>query len=146
MFRELLVLITICHCFAQLTQEEKDSLLNAHNEARSAVNPSAANMSRMEWDDAIAGNAQTIASRCNFAHSQNSERTIGVNFNYVGENIYLTSSRTFSGERLANAVTSWVSEESIYTFSTNQCSGVCGHYTQVRPCLVIILSVYERGV
>jgi hypothetical protein len=116
---------------AQLTQDEERMLLLTHNDARTAVIPPAANMLRMEWDSAIARNAQTYANRCNFEHSRRSERILGVNFTSVGENLFVTSSTEFSGERLITAVTSWVNEKADYTYSTGACSAICGHYTQV---------------
>ncbi len=45
----------------------------------------------------------------------------------MGENIYGASgSATPQG-----AVSSWMSEKSDYDIATGQCSGTCGHYTQV---------------
>lgn len=33
---------------------------------------------------------------------------------------------------LDNSVASWVNEKKDYDYASNSCSGVCGHYTQVR--------------
>ena len=46
---------------------------------------------------------------------------------YVGENIY-GSSGAATGPA---AVASWASEAASYNYSSNTCSGVCGHYTQL---------------
>jgi hypothetical protein len=46
---------------------------------------------------------------------------------YVGENIY-GSSGTATGPA---AVSSWASESANYNYNSNQCTGVCGHYTQL---------------
>jgi len=39
---------------------------------------------------------------------------------------------TGSSGYLERGVASWVNEKKDYTYSTNSCSGVCGHYTQVN--------------
>ena len=39
---------------------------------------------------------------------------------------------TGSSGYLESGVASWVNEKEDYTYSTNSCSGVCGHYTQVN--------------
>ena len=39
---------------------------------------------------------------------------------------------TGSSGYLESGVASWVNEKKDYTYSTNSCSGVCGHYTQVN--------------
>jgi hypothetical protein len=89
-----------------------------HNQARSGVLPQPATaVPPLTWDSTVAAAAQTWANGCKFQHSSNG----------YGENIYAsTGSATPSA-----IVSSWVSEKTNYTYSTNTCSGTCGHYTQV---------------
>ena len=80
------------------------------------------------WSSTVASTAQAWANGCQFAHNP----ALG-SLNY-GENIYATA---FSGSPPPgynppiDAVNSWASEAADYDYSTNSCSGVCGHYTQL---------------
>jgi len=57
-----LIFATVLKVKAALTQEQKDTLLNLHREARAAVN--ASNMKELNWDDNLASVAQNYASSC----------------------------------------------------------------------------------
>ena len=48
-------------------------------------------------------------------------------FTSVGENLFASSGQA----NYASAVLNWYNEVQDYTYSSNFCSGVCGHYTQV---------------
>ena len=50
-------------------------------------------------------------------------------FNSVGENLAISSGR---GDNYEGLFMAWHNERSNYNFNTNGCSGVCGHYTQVK--------------
>lgn len=105
--------------------------LDAHNVARSIVVPTAANMKKMKWSNELAEVAQNYANKCIWGH--NSARTTDTSvltsqFSYVGENLYVTSRSTVDP---SSAVESWDSEKNDYTYSSQACTGVCGHYTQV---------------
>jgi len=52
----LLIFLTALKIKANLTQEQKDTLLNLHREARAAVN--ASNMKELYWDNELANIAQ----------------------------------------------------------------------------------------
>ncbi len=52
----LLVFISVLKVKAALTQEQKDTLLKLHRQARAAVN--ASNMKELNWDDDLANVAQ----------------------------------------------------------------------------------------
>jgi len=56
-----LIFATALKVKAALTQEEKDTLLNLHREARAAVN--ASNMKEINWDNNLATIAQVIFFR-----------------------------------------------------------------------------------
>ncbi|XP_048780979.2 peptidase inhibitor R3HDML-like [Ostrea edulis] len=105
--------------------------LDAHNTARSIVSPTATNMRKMKWSDELAQVAQNYANKCIWGH--NSARTsdtkaLTSQFSYVGENLYVTSR---SSVLPSSAVESWDDEKSDYSYGTQACTGVCGHYTQV---------------
>ena len=51
-----LVFLAVLNVKADLTQEQKDTLLNLHREARAAVN--ASNMKELNWDNNLATIAQ----------------------------------------------------------------------------------------
>ena len=51
-----LIFLAVLNVKADLTQEQKDTLLNLHREARAAVN--ASNMKELYWDDGLANIAQ----------------------------------------------------------------------------------------
>lgn len=90
----------------------------AHNAVRAAVNPPAPSpIPPLEWAPDVAGVAQAYAEQCVFKHSGNS----------YGENIYATT----GGATAQDVVDSWSSEVVDYDYTTNTCSGTCGHYTQV---------------
>ncbi|XP_022325337.2 GLIPR1-like protein 1 [Crassostrea virginica] len=108
----------------QSSSSEAHEFLNAHNEKRRIVSPAAANMREMKWSNELATIARNFASRC--GHGHNSARSSqSASFQYVGENIY----RGYGSAR--DAVELWDSEKKYYHFSSNTCSSVCGHYTQV---------------
>jgi hypothetical protein len=90
----------------------------AHNAARAAVSPpAAAPIPPLTWSDTVAATAQAWANNCHFMHSGGK----------YGENIYASSGTSTP----AQVVDSWVAEKANYDYATNQCKGVCGHYTQV---------------
>jgi uncharacterized protein YkwD len=90
----------------------------AHNQARASVAPAASTpLPALQWSATVAATAQAWADRCVFEHSGGS----------YGENLYADT-----GQGDASAVVAdWVAERASYDFSSNTCSGVCGHYTQV---------------
>eukprot|EP00105_Crassostrea_gigas_P025456 XP_011446050.1 PREDICTED: GLIPR1-like protein 1 [Crassostrea gigas] len=106
--------------------------LDAHNDARSIVSPTATNMLKMKWSAELATVAENYAKKCIWGH--NAARTsdtqaLTSQFSYVGENLYVTSRSTASPTA---AVKAWDDEKTDYTYSTKACSAVCGHYTQVH--------------
>lgn len=106
------------------TNSDDVEFLNAHNDKRRIVNPSAANMLEMKWSQELADIARNHAQKCVFAH--NGQRSAqSTTFTYVGENIYIGPASA------AAVVKEWDDEKAVYGFSGNTCSGVCGHYTQV---------------
>ena len=91
-----------------------------HNQARVNVNPvPAMPLPSMSWDTTVAAAAQAWADQCNFSHY-----TAG-----YGQNLYASAGG--GPPSPTSVVVNWVSEVSAYNYSTNACSGTCGHYTQV---------------
>lgn len=108
--------------------EPSDAALNgivaAHNAVRAGVQPAASPpLANMQWSDEDAAVAKAYAAKCVFAHNpQRGQR---------GENIYAAGGGGSTMKSPKAVVDSWASEAKNYTYATNQCSGVCGHYTQV---------------
>ncbi|XP_078334905.1 peptidase inhibitor R3HDML-like [Crassostrea virginica] len=110
---------------------DQQDYVDAHNEARFAVSPKAANMKKMKWSAELAQVAENYAKKCLWAH--NPERTkeaqtMTSQFSYVGENLYVTSADSVDPRA---AVLAWDNEKASYNYTSLQCTGVCGHYTQV---------------
>ncbi|XP_014859073.1 PREDICTED: glioma pathogenesis-related protein 1 isoform X2 [Poecilia mexicana] len=102
-----------------------------HNKARSAVRPPANDMLYMSWDEALAITARAWGKHCDFKHNVHL-REVGrmhPTFTSVGENIWTGyPPNMFS---VKSAVQSWVDEVQDYSYEENNCTAVCGHYTQV---------------
>ncbi|NWU74480.1 GLIP1 protein, partial [Onychorhynchus coronatus] len=138
LFEALLSLdfFTCFHAYLQYplpdTQDAKfiKDCVRAHNTFRSKVNPAASNMFRVSWDAALAKTAKAWAKKCKFKHNTNLEiqGKIHPTFTLVEENIWTDIATTFS---VGAALCYWFNEVSSYDFSTNICTGMCGHYTHV---------------
>lgn len=81
--------------------------------------------------------AQTYAQQCNFQHNaaRSTQYVMAAGANpaatYVGENLFVTSANESLG-LIASAIQAWYDEKASYNFASGSCTGVCGHYTQVR--------------
>ncbi|MEZ4363383.1 MAG: CAP domain-containing protein [Kofleriaceae bacterium] len=101
--------------------------LIAHNQVRQQVG-----LPPLTWDPALAAIAKAWAAKCVDVEDpiglidHNAGRSSGQS-GPVGENIYGAS----SGATGPAAVNSWASEAANYNYASNQCSDVCGHYTQL---------------
>ncbi len=139
-----------------LSTEDKQALLDAHNNYRSqtalgkiesanGLLPYATNMNALLWDDGLAQVARDYASKAVWEHNANrsvdlQDNSTLVSFElpsnaYVGENLYLTSAlaRLEGDFGLLGGIDSWMDESRDWVFGDNggQCSGVCGHMTQI---------------
>ena len=105
---------------AALSDAQKTEMLDLHNEARRSIpSPTAANMLKLVWDDAVAASAQAHAESCPTGHSTTE----------YGENLsWGWPSMTPDG-----AVAEWSIENEYYTFASDSCQDgeVCGHWTQL---------------
>lgn len=106
----------------------------AHNQVRAMVDTTgiaAGPLPPMQWDPNLASYAAAWAAMCQSSGGQlldhDPNRTNVAGYSYIGENIY-ASGGTATGP---DAVALWASEKANYTYATNSCNGVCGHYTQV---------------
>jgi pathogenesis-related protein 1 len=114
------------------TQAEKETILEAHNQVRCGVNPTAQVMPPLVWDARLEATAQAWADACVDVAApaglidHNPNRSAGHPF-YVGENIYGSSGMASP----IQAVFLWASESADYNLASNTCTDVCGHYTQL---------------
>ncbi|XP_070574622.1 GLIPR1-like protein 1 [Ptychodera flava] len=111
------------------TSDEISTMLARHNYHRTNVNPTAADMKYMSWDDDLAAMAQEWSEECTWKHGNPPNISP---FPNVGQNLWLGGpySPTDSID-VEGVVDSWHSEVIYYDYDTNTCSKVCGHYTQV---------------
>jgi pathogenesis-related protein 1 len=95
----------------------------AHNAVRAAASPvPTPPLAPLCWNASVASVAQSWADACTWRHNPN--------LSNLGENI-----AAFGGNHSVSAgpdaVNFWAEEASDYQYSSNSCSGVCGHYTQI---------------
>jgi pathogenesis-related protein 1 len=93
-------------------------MLAAHNAVRARVG-----IPPLEWSDRLAARAQgwadSLLARKQFIHRPNSA---------YGENLFEITGAAASPAQVVDA---WAAESRDYNYTSNQCSGVCGHYTQI---------------
>ena len=93
-------------------------MLAAHNAARARVK-----VAPLAWSGRLAAIAQnwadTLLAHKEFVHRPNSS---------YGENLFAVTGAAASPGQV---VEGWASEARNYDYKSNQCSGVCGHYTQI---------------
>lgn len=118
---------------ADVTPAEQSTVLTAHNTLRRSV--AAAETRRLgqtvtipdlTWNPTAASIAQTWANHLLAIDSLDHNAGRG----NLGENLYMEegSNPATSGDR---AVALWAAEASSYTWDTDSCTSVCGHYTQI---------------
>lgn len=107
----------------QLTEQEKLTIVDLHNELRSEVQPSAAFMQKVVWDEAIRLVAEGYAAKCIWDHNPELEDL------KMGENLFVGTG-TFNATK---AVMDWFKEHLDYDYEKNDCDEdkMCGHYTQL---------------
>ncbi|XP_036109110.1 GLIPR1-like protein 1 [Molossus molossus] len=107
-----------------------DQCVDAHNELRRQVQPPAANMKYMSWDEGLAKISKAWANQCQMEHNHclsNSYHCHPI-FISMGENIWLGDSYNLTPKSVINH---WYNESIFYNFNRLQCSKICTHYTQV---------------
>jgi uncharacterized protein YkwD len=93
-------------------------MLAAHNEVRARIG-----VAPLSWSEKLAALAQewadSLVARRQFVHRPKSG---------YGENLFEITGASLSAVQVVNA---WASESRSYDYATNNCRGVCGHYTQI---------------
>jgi hypothetical protein len=115
------------------SQAQIDAIVMKHNALRGGLG--ASDMMKMEWDATLAVRASAYVAGCPSGHSQNRGMSIGENIAWKwASNFQLTASTDVTA-----SIQAWYDEISAAgqykdggTFTGfGQCTGVCGHYTQV---------------
>ncbi|XP_058265050.1 peptidase inhibitor 16 [Hemibagrus wyckioides] len=106
----------------ELTNEQKNQILDLHNKYRSSVNPQAANMKRMLWDESLSTVAASYATNCTWEHNPKI-------FGILGENLFMT----LGPLNVDQPIGLWYNEYVNYNLYYNSCveGKLCGHYTQM---------------
>eukprot|EP00475_Leptophrys_vorax_P039422 TRINITY_DN711_c0_g1_i1.p1 TRINITY_DN711_c0_g1~~TRINITY_DN711_c0_g1_i1.p1 ORF type:complete len:292 (-),score=64.91 TRINITY_DN711_c0_g1_i1:48-923(-) len=111
------------------------AILALHNQYRSQVSPTAANMLALQWSNTLATVAANYGLKCIWAHNANRTQDANGTFSYVGENIYISASSSALASFGPAAVTSWNSENQSYTYQASCGSNaVCGNCTSGQQC------------
>ncbi|XP_016347484.1 peptidase inhibitor 16-like [Sinocyclocheilus anshuiensis] len=118
---ELWVILSLAA--GQLTEQEKSTIIDLHNELRSKVQPSATFMQKVVWDEALRVVAEAYAAKCIWDHNPQLEELS------IGENLFVGTG-PFNATK---ALLDWFGEHVDYDFETNNCpeDKMCGHYTQM---------------
>ena len=110
------------------------AIVDAHNNVRSNVKPTATDLPAMSWDVDLARLSQRQAETCLGSHEPSNQRTL-VNQPSVtvGQNIYTTGRGYTNLTALwIDAVASWASEQDVYTYGVMPSNfAAVGHYTQL---------------
>ncbi|KAG8190770.1 hypothetical protein JTE90_024895 [Oedothorax gibbosus] len=147
MYLLLVVTAFLCvtHCWGQCSIQvrgvkdaQKRVIVKKHNELRAKVAngkesglPKAANMLKMEWDEAVARKAQEWANKCRFQHDTAADRDTGNG--YVGQNIAYISNQNPEPdwESIIQDFYSEVSQFDKRTVDRYRFEHKTGHFTQI---------------
>ncbi|XP_033126037.1 uncharacterized protein LOC117124024 [Anneissia japonica] len=116
---------------SEFTPEEAMQIVDKHNELRSQVQPEAANMRYMNWDQPLASMAQQYAELCIWDHGQVENNTSS--FSPIGQNLWLGGGKPTNSPSGLSATQAWYNEVRYYDYNSRKCSDgkLCGHYTQL---------------
>ncbi|XP_030838422.1 peptidase inhibitor 16-like [Strongylocentrotus purpuratus] len=98
-----------------LTDDEKSQIVARHNQYRTNVQPRAANMLALRWNDELANTAQSRANRCEW-------RVWGKG---------MSASRGLVDTNLVSFVDWWNIAKRAYNFEDNTCAENCYSYTRM---------------
>jgi pathogenesis-related protein 1 len=105
-------------CATSLASSMSDDMLAAHNAIRAKLK-----LPPLVWSDNLAKAAQdwanTLLKERTFRHPATSP---------WGQNLFEIYRDEYNPGQI---VTEWASEAVNYNYKTNQCKGMCGHYTQI---------------
>lgn len=115
-----------------VTEEDQQVILDMHNSIRTNVQPSAANMRKMYWDDKLAVIASKWARVCKPGHDALKSRQVPGYRVSIGQN-YASGFGNWAG-----AITMWYDESALYKYGEipNEYLGegnwtLVAHYTQL---------------
>jgi len=133
-----MMLLLSCEA-VQLTEAEKATMLQKHNQARCSVSPTASKMPRLVWDSKLAQVAQRYADSCpGYAHNALRSQW----YQEVGGSGYIGENLAWGYNSAGEATDAWINEKlhyhyQIFDTSVNAAGcdtgdwTACGHYTQI---------------
>ncbi|XP_040610820.1 GLIPR1-like protein 1 [Mesocricetus auratus] len=106
-----------------------EECVDSHNEFRSKVKPSAADMNELIWDNELAKVAKSWSIQCKFFHNPCTKKRYACieGHDFLGENVYVGEIQSTPKQ----IISSWYNESEHYNFENTTCSKICGHYTQM---------------
>jgi len=108
-----------------VSAEDRNLILDAHNNYRANVSPTAQNMLKMYWDEEIAVIAQHYADTCPKWHDSNDNRKV------PGYGIGIGQNMAWGFRSWSLAIEGWHSEVSRFHYGGSNYVYDVGHYTQV---------------
>jgi uncharacterized protein YkwD len=127
--------MTLAACGEDSTEPELLlGITQMHNDVRAAVS-TADPLPPLVWSARLAATASDWVAMCRDTLAptglidHNDGRAMGHPY-YVGENVFGASGTPGLGVA-EQAVNAWASEQANYDYATNNCNGICGHYTQI---------------
>ncbi|XP_068617021.1 C-type lectin domain family 18 member A-like [Brachionichthys hirsutus] len=108
-----------------LRLKEQLQIVAQHNRLRSRVQPMAANMQKMEWDEQLAFVAKSVVSCHTDLLPPNSS-----SFSHIGWN---TNASAYGVASLYDIIASWFEEGKDFLYTSGKCreNAICQHYTQL---------------
>ncbi|TKS70090.1 C-type lectin domain family 18 member A [Collichthys lucidus] len=109
-----------------LRVKEHSQIVAQHNRLRSRVQPMAANMQKMEWDEKLALLAKERAALCHSDHPPQHSSS----FSHIGWNTNLS---VYGVTSFSDVIDSWFGEGKEFLYLNGKCreNTTCQHYTQL---------------
>ncbi|XP_065125084.1 peptidase inhibitor 16-like isoform X2 [Paramisgurnus dabryanus] len=104
-----------------LTEQQASDIVDIHNDLRSQVQPSAAFMQKLVWNETVRLVAESYAAKCIFNDNPDLENL------KLGENLSVTPGPL----NITKEMLKWFEENRNYDFENNICRGTCHDYTQM---------------
>ncbi|PVD38927.1 hypothetical protein C0Q70_01552 [Pomacea canaliculata] len=105
----------------------KAALVQQHNDLRSQVEPLAADMQEMAWDEDLSIVSEKWAMQCVVGHDNFTARQVpSLPRVMIGQN------GGFGYSTFADAVQAWFDERKDFLYGKGSTGGVVGHYTQIN--------------
>jgi hypothetical protein len=114
----------------QLTPAERQQVLDAHNQLRCTVDPTAHSMPALTWDPLLEQVAQEWIDTCPSPPTHNSNRS--TRYAELGGSGYVGENMAWGHATLNDAMAAWGAERAGYDYASDACTAAtCGHYTQM---------------